>query len=70
MNKRILMLIGIILYYVEINSVKHEVYCINQDLGTPDDNPQTGDNIVLYLIGLSISIIGFVSGKQYLKHNN
>ncbi len=29
---------GVVLYYVEINGVKHEVYCINQSLGTPDEN--------------------------------
>ena len=33
----------------------------------PHINPQTGDNIVLFLITLFISIIGFVSGKTYLK---
>ncbi len=32
----------------------------------PPDNPQTGDNIVLYLIALLISIIGLVSGRKYL----
>ncbi len=36
----------------------------------PHDNPQTGDNIVLYLITFMISIIGFASGKQYLKENS
>lgn len=36
----------------------------------PPDNPQTGDNIVLYLITLLISIIGLVSSKRYLKENN
>lgn len=36
----------------------------------PPENPQTGDNIVLYLITMLISIIGFVSGKKYLKENN
>ena len=29
---------GVILYYVEIENKKHEVYCINQELGTPDEN--------------------------------
>ncbi|MBR2840743.1 MAG: hypothetical protein IKF01_02610 [Bacilli bacterium] len=29
---------GTPLYYVEINGVRSEVYCINQDLETPDDN--------------------------------
>ena len=36
----------------------------------PDDNPQTGDNILLYLITLILSIIGFVSSKIILKENN
>ena len=36
----------------------------------PKENPQTGDNVVLYLILLVISIVGFISGKQYLKENN
>ncbi len=36
----------------------------------PHENPQTGDNIVLYLITLLISIIGFIKGKHYLKENN
>ena len=36
----------------------------------PHPNPQTGDNIVLYLIALIVSIIGLVSGKLYLKENN
>ncbi len=27
---------GIVLYYVKIAGKEHEVYCINQDLGTPD----------------------------------
>ncbi len=27
---------GVVLYYVEIGGVKQEVYCINQQLGTPD----------------------------------
>lgn len=29
---------GVVLYYVEIDGVKYEVYCINQFLGTPDEN--------------------------------
>jgi hypothetical protein len=29
---------GVMLYYVEIEGKKHEVYCINQELGTPDQN--------------------------------
>ena len=29
---------GVMLYYVEIDGKKHEVYCINQELGTPDQN--------------------------------
>ena len=29
---------GVVLYYVEIGGIKHEVYCINQSLGTPDSN--------------------------------
>ena len=36
----------------------------------PHNNPQTGSNIILYLITLLISIIGFVSGKLYLKNSN
>ena len=36
----------------------------------PPHNPQTGDNIVLYLIALLVSVIGLVSGKLYLKENN
>lgn len=36
----------------------------------PPDNPQTGDNIVLYLITLLLSIIGFVSSRKYQKENN
>ena len=33
----------------------------------PHNNPQTGDNIALYLFTLFISLIGFVCGKTYLK---
>ena len=33
----------------------------------PHDNPQTGDNIMLYLITLLLSIIGLAGGKIYLK---
>ena len=29
---------GVVLYYVEIDGEKYEVYCINQFLGTPDEN--------------------------------
>ena len=36
----------------------------------PPDNPQTGDNIILYLITLIIGISGLVSGKLYLKKTN
>ena len=36
----------------------------------PEENPQTGSNIVLYLITLFVSIVGLVSGKIYLKENN
>ena len=36
----------------------------------PTDNPQTGDNIILYMISLLISIIGLVSGKYYIKKYN
>ena len=38
--------------------------------GNPPENPQTGSNIVLYLIALLISIIGLIGGKHYLKENN
>ncbi len=38
--------------------------------GNPPDNPQTGDNIILYLITLLISLIGIVSGKLYLRKSN
>ena len=38
--------------------------------GNPPENPQTGSNIVLYLITLLISIIGLIGGKHYLKENN
>ena len=37
---------------------------------TPDNpynNPQTGDNIVIYLISLLISMIGFIISKRYLN---
>ena len=43
---------------------------LGQGDGEPPENPQTGSNIVLYLIALLISIIGLVSGKLYLKENN
>ena len=47
---------------------------LGQGDGEPDeptyDNPQTGDNILLYLITLLISVIGFVSGKIYTKKYN
>ena len=33
----------------------------------PSENPQTGDNIVLYLITLIISIVGFSTLKYSLK---
>lgn len=36
----------------------------------PPTNPQTGDNIILYMISLLISIIGLVSGKYYIKKYN
>ena len=45
--------------------------------GKPDEvekpegnNPQTGDNIYLYLITLLISLVGFVGGKKFIKENN
>ena len=43
---------------------------LGQGDGEPPKNPQTGSNIVLYLVTLLISIIGLVSGKLYLKENN
>ena len=33
-------------------------------------NPQTGDNLSLYLITLFISLIGLISGKIYLESFN
>ena len=36
----------------------------------PPVNPQTGDNILLYIVTLLISIIGIVSGKLYIKRFN
>ena len=33
-------------YYVESNGVKEEVYCINQDWETPDDNPSYDGNVI------------------------
>ena len=36
----------------------------------PTENPQTGDNIILYIMSLLISIIGLVSGKYYIKKYN
>ena len=36
----------------------------------PPDNPQTGDNILLYLVTLLISIVGFVGSKIIFKENN
>ena len=35
--------------------------------GEPPENPQTGDNIILYLITLLISIMGLIIGKKYIK---
>ncbi len=29
---------GVVLYFIEIGGVKYEVYCINQNLATPDEN--------------------------------
>ena len=44
---------------------------LGQGDGEPDDpphnNPQTGDNVVIYMILFLISMIGFVSGKIYLR---
>ncbi len=37
---------GTQMYYVEINSVKHEVYCINQNWDTPDENSQYNGEIL------------------------
>ena len=37
---------GTPLYYVEIKGVQHEVYCINQDWETPDDNSQYDGEIL------------------------
>ena len=36
----------------------------------PPDNPQTGDNIVSYIIMLIISMIAIISCGLYLKNNN
>ena len=36
----------------------------------PPTNPQTGDNIILYVITLLISLIGIVTGKRYIKKFN
>ena len=44
----------------------HNVYGQGGD-EPPHDNPQTGDNILMYLITLLIGIIGYISGKIYLK---
>ena len=33
-------------YYVESNGVKEEVYCINQDWETPDDNPSYDGSVI------------------------
>ena len=36
----------------------------------PHNNPQTGDNIMLYLITLLMSLIGLIGGKLYIKKYN
>ena len=43
---------------------------LGQGDGEPPVNPQTGDNIILYLITLLISIVGIVSGNIYQKRFN
>ena len=50
-----------------------EGFIIHNVLGKGDgelDNPQTGSNIILYLITLLISIIGLIGGKLCLRENN
>ena len=42
-------------------------FIVHNVLGQGGDNPQTGDNIFVYLITLLISVIGIVSGKLYIK---
>ena len=62
-------------YVVSYEGTAKDGFIVHNGLGQgdiepptpPHINPQTGDNIVLYLITLFISIIGFVSGKTYLK---
>ena len=53
---------------METGFIVHNV--LGQGGDVPPFNPQTGDNILLYLITLLISIIGIVSGKLYIKKFN
>ena len=60
-------------YEVSYEGSAEEGFTVHNVLGQggdePPENPQTGDNIVLYLITLLISIIGLVGGKLYIKEN-
>ena len=61
-------------YEVAYEGDMDEGFIIHNVLGQggeePPVNPQTADNIFLYLITLLISIIGIVSGKLYIKKFN
>ena len=61
---------GYVVAYEEVEGgyIVHNV--LGQGGEEPPENPQTGDNIVLYLIALLGSLVGLVSGKVYLKENN
>jgi hypothetical protein len=47
--------------------IVHNVLGKGGDNPPPHNNPQTGDNLSLYLITLFISLVGLISGKIYLK---
>ena len=61
-------------YEVAYEGDMNEGFIVHNVLGQggeePPVNPQTGDNIFLYLITLLISIFGIVSGRLYIKKYN
>ena len=61
-------------YEVAYEGDMHEGFTIHNILGqggdVPPTNPQTGDNILIYLVTLFISIFGLIISKKYLKNEN
>ena len=64
-------------YEVAYEGNSKEGFIIHNILGQGDgeppepsyDNPQTGDNILLYLITLIVGLVGFITVKLYLKQD-